>query len=58
MTEPHFWIIADIVNSTRDVLGAGERGLAVLKGVPTSIGYLWIRSVKDWIKGITNQITR
>ncbi|MGB5707834.1 MAG: efflux RND transporter periplasmic adaptor subunit [Arenicellales bacterium] len=58
MTEPHFWIIASIINSTRDVLGAGERGLAVLQGVPTSIGYLWIRSVKDWIEGITNQIKR
>lgn len=56
LTDPHFWIIAGIVNSTRDVLGAGERGVAVLQGVPTPIGYLWIRSVKDWITGISNQI--
>ncbi len=56
MTEPYFWMTGRLEGTSDQNLGAGERGMSSLQGSATSLGFLWIRSVRDWATSITAQI--
>lgn len=58
LTEPHFWIFAELRDKIQNQLGAGERGLVRLDGKPISLGFLWLRSVRDWVERIRAQVQR
>ena len=57
-TEPYFWIFANVAEGIGSGLGAGERGMARLGGAPTSLGYLWVRAVRDWAGRIIGHLVR